>query len=179
MTPNFTITSGADSYSVDIDIISPSLEYFRRASKFGTEASEEVIALHGDAPAMVDIMTGFLHNADYHPTFWKPDMSADSLMWVRAHGRNMYASCKNIDRYGPHSGDNILSPLSTHSPPNAGVASSHSSNKQILSTLDKKRSDTTSLKRQRVVPSIPSGSGLALYHRRIPRHMLLDLWIEG
>ena len=68
MTPNFTIKSGANSYMVDLDIISSASEYIRSASQFGTEASEGVITLHDDAPAMVDMLVEFLQNADYHPT---------------------------------------------------------------------------------------------------------------
>lgn len=68
MTPNFTIKSGANSYMVYLDIIFSASEYFRSASQFGIEASEGVITLHDDAPAMVDMLVEFLQNANYHPT---------------------------------------------------------------------------------------------------------------
>jgi len=53
---------------VYLDIIFSASEYFRSASQFGIEASEGVITLHDDAPAMVDMLVEFLQNANYHPT---------------------------------------------------------------------------------------------------------------
>ncbi|CAN9182643.1 unnamed protein product [Alternaria alternata] len=175
MTPNFRIKSGANSYMVDLDIISSASEYFRSASQFGTEASEGVITLHDDAPAMVDMMVEFLQNANYHPAAWKPDTDSESLVWIRTCGINPYICRESTDRYGPLSGGGVSIALSTHSSPNSGVPPPSNSNKRALSTLDDIQPDNVSHKRQRVAPSIPKGSGFALYHTPTPRHMLLHL----
>ena len=175
MTPNFTIKSGANSYMVYLDIIFSASEYFRSASQFGIEASEGVITLHDDAPAMVDMLVEFFQNANYHPTAWKPDMDSESLVWIRTCGINPYICRESTDRYGPLSGGGVSIALSTHSSPNSGVAPPSNSKKRALSTLDNIQPDNVSHKRQRVAPSIPKGSGFALYHTPTPRHMLLHL----
>jgi hypothetical protein len=176
MSPNLTIASGADNYTVDIGVISPLSRYFSCASKFGREASEGVIMLQQDAPAMVDIMVEFFHKSDYYPTLWKPDTNTDFLVWVRVCGSNPCISCENIDEHTPVSNEGVSSALSTQSFPTVGVVSSIISKKRAV-TPETSRPNPSSLKRQRAAPSIPRGSGLALYHTPTPRHMLLHLQI--
>ncbi|KAH6864801.1 hypothetical protein BKA58DRAFT_462244 [Alternaria rosae] len=151
MTPNFTIACGVDSYTVDLDVIAPYSEYFRRATRFGKEASEGTITLHDDEPAIISLMIEFLHEGDYDATSWKIDARAGDLTWIRSYGNSPYASSGTINQNDPCSGDE-----SSGLP--YGAAS--------LATVEK---------RQRVLQGMPKGSGRALYHTPTPRHMLLHL----
>ena len=175
MKPNFTIACGSDSYTVDLDIITPYSEYFRRATEFGKEASEGTITLHDDEPAMVSLMIEFLHEGDYDATFWKIDARTKDLTWIRSYGSNPYASCESIDQHDPYSVDDSSSLLYGEASPAAGAISSSTSRKRKPQTSPDLHPDQITQKRRRILHVMPKGSGRALYHPPTPRHMLLHL----
>ena len=175
MNPNFTIACGADSYNVDLDVITLYSEYFRRATKFGKEASEGTITLHDDEPAMVSLMVEFLHEGDYDATSWKIDARKKDLTWIRSYGSSPYASGETIDQNDPHNGDRSSRLPHGEASPAFGAPSSTTSQKRKLQTPPDLRSDQIVQKRQRILQGMPKGSGRALYHTPTPRHMLLHL----
>jgi len=175
MNPNFTIACGADSYTVDLDVITPYSEYFRRATEFGKEASEGTITLHDDEPAMVSLMIEFLHEGDYDATSWKMDARTRDLTWIRSYRSSPYASCEGSDQHHPYSVDDSSRMPHGKTPPAVGAMSSTSSKKRKLQTSQNVQPDQIVQKRQRILQDMPKGSGRALYHTPTPRHMLLHL----
>jgi hypothetical protein len=179
MTRDFTIACGNDQYIVDLDIVAPCSEYFRRAPKFGKEASEGIVTLHDDEPATVSLMIEYLHEGDYNTTSWKLDANAKDLSWIRSYGSSPYASCESIHGTDVHSSNSTVSSASpTQSTLKVGDTSPISSKKRKLQTLQNERLDQTVQKRPRIHDSMAKGSGRALYHTPTPRHMLLhiQLW---
>jgi len=175
MKPNFTIACGAESYTVDLNVIAPYSEYFRRATRFGKEASEGTIALHDDDPAMVNLMIEFFHEGDYNATSWKIDTRAKDLSWIRSYGNSPYASSESIDQNDPYSSDSSLRLPHGEASPAVGAISSSTSRKRKLQTPPNLQLDQFVQKRQRILHAMPKGSGRALYHTPTPRHMLLHL----
>lgn len=175
MKSNFTIACGADSYTVDLDIITPYSEYFRRAIEFGKEASEGTITLHDDEPAMVSLMIEFLHEGDYDATSWKIDARTKDLTWIRSYGSSPYASREGNDQHDPHNNDGSSRLPHREASSAIGAISSSSSRKRKPQTSPDLQPDQIVQKRQRVLNVMPKGSGRALYHTPTPRHMLLHL----
>jgi len=175
MKPNFTITCGADSYTLDLDVITAYSEYFRCATRFGKEASEGTITLHDDEPAMVSLMIEFFHEGDYDATSWKIDARTKDLTWIRDYGSNPYASCESIDQHDPYSIDDGSSLPHGEASLAFGAISSSTSRKRKLQTPPNLQPDQIIQKRQRILHVMSKGSGRALYHTPTPRHMLLHL----
>lgn len=175
MTPNFTIACGVDSYIVDLDVIAPYSEYFRRATRFGKEASEGTITLHDDEPAIISLMIEFLHEGDYDATSCKIDARAGDLTWIRSYGSSPYANSESINQNDPCSGDESSGLPYGAASLAVGATSSTASQKRKLQTPPNLQSYQIVEKRQRVLQGMPKGSGRALYHTPTPRHMLLHL----